>query len=69
MRLESVVRRTHDAKTRSETIEKNSMVNDIKGSAKVDRETKSGKPAVSCMIDRIKKVNERSFSRVMFVIG
>jgi len=32
------VGRTHAAKTRSETIEKNNMVNDMKGSTKVKRE-------------------------------
>ena len=32
------MKRTHDAKTRSETNEKNNMVNGIKGSTKVERE-------------------------------
>ena len=68
MGLEPVVRRAHDAKTGSETIERNSMVNGIKSSTKIERE-KSGKPVVICMIDRIKKVSERGFGRMMFAIG
>ena len=47
------MRRIHDAETRSETIEKNNMVNGIEGSTKVEREKESSKPVVSCMIDRI----------------
>jgi len=35
---EPIVGRTHDAKTRSETSEKNNMVDGIKGSTKVKRE-------------------------------
>ena len=33
------------------------------------RERKGGKTIVNCMIDRIKEVNERGFSGVMFAIG
>ena len=44
------MRRAHEAKTGSEAVEKNSMVNGIKISTEVVRE-KSGKPVVSCMID------------------
>jgi len=30
---------------------------------------KSGEPIISCIVDRIKEVNERGFSRVMFAIS
>jgi len=54
IRLEPIVGRTRDAKTRSETIGKNNMVNGIKGSTMVKRESK---PVVSCMIYRIETMN------------
>jgi len=52
----------------SETIEENAVVNCVECSTEVERE-KSGEPIISCMVDRIKKVNERGFSRVMFAIS
>jgi len=33
------------------------------------REKMSGESIISCMVDRIKDVNERSFSRVIFSIS
>jgi len=62
------VRGTHDAETGSETIEENAVVNCVECSTEVERE-KSGEPNTSCMVDRIKEVNERGFSRVMFAIS
>jgi len=61
------VRGTHDAKTGSETIE-NGVVNCVECSTEVERD-KSGEPIISCMVDRIKEVNERGYSRVMFAIS
>jgi len=62
------VRRTHDAETGSETIEENGVVNCVECSTEAEREKKSGEPIISCMVDRIKEVNERGFSRVMLTI-
>jgi len=62
------VRGTHDAENGSEIIEENGVVNCVECSTVVERE-KSGEPIISRMIDKIKKVNERGFSRVMFVIS
>jgi len=61
----------NDAETVSETIEMNSMVNDIKGSTTVvqPREGKNGKTIFSCMVDKIKKVNIRGLSRMTFAIS
>jgi len=58
------VRETHDAETGSETIEKNhGVVNGDESSTEVEREKKSGKLImISCMVDRIREVNERGFS-------
>jgi len=33
-----------------------------------EREKKSGEPIISCMVDRIKEVNERGFS-ILFTIS
>jgi len=63
------VRGTHDAETGSETIEENAVVNCVESSTEVKREKKSGEPINSCLVDRIKEVNERGFCRVMFAIG
>jgi len=42
----------------------------IVSNAALSREReKSGKPIISGLVDRIKEVNERGFSRVMFVIS
>lgn len=65
----TIVRRTHDAKSRSLTIEKNYMVNGIKGSTEVEREKESSEPVVNCMIYRIEDVNKKGFSRVMLAVG
>jgi len=51
----------------SETIEENGVVNCVE-CTEVERE-KSSKPIISCMVDRIKAVNERGFSRVMLAIS
>jgi len=57
---------------RRATIEENGVVNYIECHTEVERE-KSGKPLIiiiiSWMVDRIKEVNERGFSRVMFAIS
>jgi len=53
------VRGTHDAETGSETIEENGVVNCVECSTEVKREKKSGELIISCMVDRIKEVNER----------
>jgi len=63
------VRGTDDAETGSETIEENAVVNCVEYSTKVEREKKRVEPIISCMVDRIKEVNERGFSRVMFAIS
>jgi len=63
------VRGTHDAETGSETIEENAVVNCVECSTEVEREKKSGEPIISCMVDRIKEMNERGFRRVMFGIS
>jgi len=59
---------THDAETGSKTIEENGVVNCVECSVdtEAEREKKCGKPIISCMVDRIKAVNENGFSRVMF---
>jgi len=59
------VRGTHDAETGSETIKENGVVNCVECSTEIERE-KSGEPIIICIVDRIKEVNERGFSRVMF---
>jgi len=41
----------------------------VSNAALRSREKKSGKPIISCMVDRIKEVSERGFSRVMFAIS
>jgi len=61
------VKGTHDAETESETIEIG-VVNCVECSTEIERE-KSGKPIISCMVDRIKEVNVKGFSRVMFAIS
>jgi len=48
------VRGTHDAKTGSETIEENTVVNCVECSTEVERE-KSDEPIISCMVDKIKE--------------
>jgi len=58
------MRGTHDAETGSETIEENC----VECSTDVERE-KSDEPIISCMVDRMKEVNERGFSRLMFAIS
>jgi len=63
------MRGTHDAETGSETIEENGVVSCVECSTEVEREKKSGEPNISCMVDSIKEVNERGFSRVMFAIS
>jgi len=63
------VRVTHDAETGTETIEENDVVNCVEYSTEVEIEKKSGEPIISCMVDRIKEVNERGFSRVVFAIS
>jgi len=45
------------------------VVNCVECSTEVEREKKSGEPIIICMVDKIKEVNERGFSRVMFAIG
>jgi len=46
------------------------MVWSIESNAKLWlREKKIGEPIISCMVDRIKQVNERGFSTVMFAIS
>jgi len=47
---------THDAETESEAIEKN-MVSKV--AIRLRKREKIGKPLVSCMVERIKKVNDR----------
>jgi len=66
--LEPFVRGTHDAENGSEMIEENTVVNCVECSTEVERE-KSDEPILSCMVDRIKELNERGFSRVMFAIS
>jgi len=65
------VRGARDAETGKKTIEENGVVNCVECSVdtEVEREKKSGQPIISCMVDRIKEVNERGFSRVMFAIS
>jgi len=41
----------------------------VSNAALRSREKKSGEPIISCMVDRIKEMNERGFSRVMFGIS
>jgi len=64
-----VLRGTHDAETGSETIKENGVVNCVECTTEIEREKKSGEPIISCMVHRIKDVNERGFSRVMFTIS
>jgi len=52
--------------TGSETIEENVVVNCVKCSSEIE---KSGEPIISCIVDRIKEVNDRGFNRVMFAIS
>jgi len=54
------VRGTHDAETKSETIEENGVVNCVECSTELEREKKNGEPIIS-MVVRIKEVNERGF--------
>jgi len=66
------VRGAHDVETGSETIEENGVVSCVEYSTEVERERRrvvTGEPIISCMVDRIKEVNERGFSRVMFAIS
>jgi len=48
-------------------VEKYSMVS--KAGLERKRQNKSSKAIISCMVDRIKKANERGFSGVMFAIS
>jgi len=48
------VRGTYDAKTGSETIMENAVVNYVECSTEVERD-KSGEPIISCVVDRIKE--------------
>jgi len=41
----------------------------VSNAALRSREKKSGKPIISYMVDKIKEVNMRGFSRVMFAIS
>jgi len=59
-----VVRGTHDAETESETL----VVNCVECSTEVESAQKSGESIISCMVDRMKEVNERGLSRVLFAI-
>jgi len=63
------VRVIHDVESGSEMIEKNSVVNGVECITEIERKKRSGKPIISCMVDKIKVVSERGFSRVMFVIS
>jgi len=45
------------------------VVNCVECSTEVNKEKKGGEPIISCIVDRIKEVNERGFSRVMFGIS
>jgi len=67
--MKPVVRGIHDAETGTEMIEENGVINCVECSTEVDIEKKSGEPIISCIVDRIKEVNERGFSRVMFAIS
>jgi len=63
------VRGTNDAGSRRETIEETGVVNCVECNTEVERKKKSGEPIISYMVDIIKEVNERGFSRVMFAIS